>query len=181
MNRIIRVYGIISGAVTILLMLITGIIMKSNGVNYHGYGMFIGYAGMILSFSFIFLAIDAYKKSHGSVNFKQGFKIGLWITVIASICYVIGWTIVYHTMVPDFMDQYARYAIDNMRESGATEAAITEETENMQAMAESYKNPLIFIAFTLLEIFPVGLLISLMAATIAHFRNKKQNPTFDRL
>jgi hypothetical protein len=41
------------------------------------------------------------------VIFEHSFEIGLFISLIASTIYVIGWLINYYFFIPDFMDKYA--------------------------------------------------------------------------
>lgn len=53
-------------------------------------GAFYGYASMIIAFSMIFVAIKSYRDKHleGAITFKTAFKIGFYITLIASTMYV---------------------------------------------------------------------------------------------
>jgi hypothetical protein len=61
-----------------------------------------------------------------------------------------------------------------MQAEGASQAAIQAEAAEMNAMAESYRNPLFRIPMTFVEIFPVGLLVALISAAL--LRNPKMLP-----
>ena len=53
-----------------------------------------------------------------------------------------------------------------MRAAGASEAAIQAKTLELQKSAAAYKNPLVNVAMTFIEPFPVGLLITLISAAV---------------
>jgi hypothetical protein len=105
-------------------------------------------------------------RSAGQLTFGQGFTVGLLITLISSLCYVVTWQIVYYNFIPDFMDRYAAYMVEQLRASGESAAAIEEKTREMQAFKTMYANPLVNAAFTFLEPFPVGVLVSLISAAL---------------
>ncbi len=63
-------------------------------LQYAGYfdlntGMVVGYTSMVVAFSMIFFAIRNYRDNlnNGSITFGKGFRIGILITVIASLVY----------------------------------------------------------------------------------------------
>ena len=56
--------------------------------------------------------------------------------------------------------------IKKMQHDGKSQEEIDKKREEMKMFAEWYKNPLIRFGMTLLEIFPVGLVITLIAAGI---------------
>ena len=73
----------------------------------------------------------------------------------------------------EFMDQYMEHTIEKLETSGEDQAVIDEEIENMTKMMEAYENPLIRIGVTFVEIFPVGLLITLICAAILKKKSDK--------
>ncbi len=64
------------------------------------------------------------------------------------------------------MDQYYQYSVEQLRSSGRPPEVIEREIAEMEAFVEMYHNPLVRIGITLLEIFPVALIISLISAAI---------------
>jgi ABC-type sugar transport system permease subunit len=179
MKKTVQVYGLIAGLVVATLMLISTSIHCANGD--FDNGMIYGYGIMILSFSLIFVAIKNYrdKFNGGLISFGKAFKIGLFITLVASTIYVIAWQIDYRFFVPDFMDKYTVYMLDKLRASGASQAEISKQALEMAKMSEMYKNPLFNILLTYVEIVPVGLVVSLISALVLKRKTPKQQvPAF---
>jgi Protein of unknown function (DUF4199) len=166
MKKIVIVNGLIAGAIVSAMFLITMGLYHNQG-NFDG-GMWIGYASMLLAFSLIFVAIIRYrdKYNNGAISFGKAFRIGLYITLIASTIYVVAWLVDYYVFIPDFADKYAASMIDKLKTSGASAAEIAATTKQMDSFKEMYKNPVMVVLFTYLEILPVGLLLTLIAALI---------------
>jgi Protein of unknown function (DUF4199) len=166
MKKIVIVNGLIAGAITAGMFLITMGLYHKEG-NFDG-GMWFGYASMLLAFSLIFVAIIRYrdKYNNGAISFGKAFRIGLYITLIASTIYVVTWLIDYYVFIPDFAEKYAASMIDKLKAGGASVAEIAKHTKEMNSFKEMYKNPLFVILFTYIEILPVGLLLSLIASLI---------------
>ncbi|MEQ8684384.1 MAG: DUF4199 domain-containing protein [Imperialibacter sp.] len=177
MRKVIITYGLIAGAIVVVLMYLTMPIGKENG-NYD-LGMVLGYVSMIAALSMIFFGVKAFRDKYlnGSITFGKALLTGLAITLVAGIVYCIGWEIYYNTVAPDFMTDYTNFYIEKMKDEGASQAEIDEMTASMDAMAENYKNPVVRFGMTLLEIFPVGLVISLVCAVL--FRSKNFLPVTD--
>lgn len=102
----------------------------------------------------------------GVISFKKALLPGLWITLIGSVMYSLGWEIAYHNFLPDFMEKYADAAINMMREEGKPESEIVKEQKNMKDWVELYKIFPIRFGMTLLEVIPVGLLVTLFSALV---------------
>ena len=166
MKKIVIVNGVIAGLIVAAMFFITMGIYHKDG-NYEG-SMWVGYASMLLAFSLIFVAIIRYrdKYNNGSISFGKAFKIGLYITIIASTIYVVAWLIDYYVFIPDFAEKYAAHMLDKLKASGASAAEIAKQTKEMANFTEMYKNPVMVVLFTYLEILPVGLLLTLVASFI---------------
>ncbi len=179
MKKIVITNGLISGAIVSTLMGISMAFYSKNANMDHS--MVMGYAMMLLSFSLIFVAIKVYrdKQNGGVITFGTGFTIGILISLIASAIYVATWAVEYHYFFPDFMNKYSAHIIEKMKASGATQAAIDKQVTEMNTRAEEYKKPVFFVLFTFAEIFPVGLLVSVVAALILKKKNKTPHVTFD--
>jgi len=166
MKRNILVCGLISGTI-LSVMMVASIAYCYAVQNFEG-SMVVGYAAMILAFSLIFVGIKNFRDKYngGSVNFGTAFKIGAYITLIASTMYVLAWLFDYYLFVPDFMDVYSLKMISQTKESGATEQEILDKTAEMASFKEMYKNPFFIILITYAEVAPIGLVISLISAWI---------------
>lgn len=171
MKKIILVYGLLAGLIVSAIGIISTAYFCKKGD--FDNGMIFGYGSMILAFAMIFAGIKNYrdKYNNGIIRFGPAFKIGLFITLIASTLYVIAWIINYHFFNPNFYESYSNLMIDRLKSSGAGAAKIAAETADMNKMKEMSKNELFVILMTYAEIVPVGLLVSLIAALILKKKN----------
>ncbi len=121
---------------------------------------------MILALSLFFVGVKNFrdKYNNGVVSFGKAFKIGLYITIVASIMYVLAWIIDYYIFIPDFMDKYSRHVISQAQTSGASTGVIAAKTKDINNMRDMYRNPLMLVLLTYMEIFLVGLVISIITA-----------------
>ncbi len=167
MKKIILTYGLISGAIAAAMMLAMALYV-GNDPNHFKNGEIFGYTGILLSMLLVFLGVRAYRDQFagGRLTFGQGFQVGILITLISCVCYVLAWQVIYRTLMPDFMEQFMEYSINQMKNDGATEAAIAAKTAELTHFGEMYKNPLVNIAFTFLEPLPIGLAVTLATAGI---------------
>lgn len=166
MKKTVLTYGGIAGGAIVILMFISMSLLEGDNPNFK-LAEILGYITMIGALSLIFVAIKTYRDREldGVINFGKAFKIGLMITLVASAIYIAGWMIYSSTGgASEFMEQYTQYTIEEMRKSGEPQEVIDQKITEMEKFQEMYKNPLVKIGFTFLEIFPVGLLISLIAA-----------------
>ncbi|GLU52542.1 DUF4199 domain-containing protein [Dyadobacter frigoris] len=166
MKRNIIVCGLIAGAI-VSIMTVTSTSLCYTSGDFEG-SMVVGYVSMILAFSLIYVAVKNFrdKFNGGTVTFGKAFKIGLYISLIASTIYVLVWLVDYYLFVPDFMDKYSAAMIKKVREEGSTLTEINKTVAEMNGYKEMYKNPLFVILLTYTEILPVGLIVSLICALI---------------
>ena len=127
-----------------------------------------GFASMIVALSTVFLGIKKYRDVYlnGVISFGKAFLIGLYISLIASTMYVLTWTVISDLYMPNFMENYVEAQLNAFEQTAATAEEISQKREELNAMAESYKNPVIKALYTYMEIFPVGLLITLISSLI---------------
>jgi hypothetical protein len=175
MKNTVTRFGLFSGAILAVLGGIQIVLYKNDTLNF-GNGHFAGFASMFLAFLMVFFGIRAYREKDGggAISFGRAFKVGILITLITCTIYVIAWEIIYYGFMPDFMDNYSKYTLDKMRAAGESAATITTKQAEMARFAEMYKNPLVNIPLTFLEIFPVGLIVTLVSAAI--LRRKPSDP-----
>jgi len=164
MKRTIWVFGVISGLISSVLMLAT--LPFAHRIGYE-HSLFVGYTVIVAAMLLVFFGIKSYRDTNGGhISFGKGFLIGLAITLISCVFYVVTWEIMYFGFMPHFLDNYGDYMIQKMQASGATQAAIQSKLEELKHMREMYNNPLINAAMTFIEPFPVGLGITLISAAV---------------
>tara|TARA_R110000868_G_scaffold259361_1_gene517133 strand:+ start:35564 stop:36139 length:576 start_codon:yes stop_codon:yes gene_type:complete len=172
MNRIILVYGSITGA-TIIGSMMLGIYAAKSGGNSFFASETIGYSIMLIGFSMIFVATKKYRDEElgGIIKFGTAFKIGIGISLLAGIVYVFTWEVNLYVTDYAFINEYTNSIIEKARNSGATSSEMEEIIQQMDQMKDQYENLLYRLPITFTEIFPVGLLISLISAGL--FRNPR--------
>jgi hypothetical protein len=165
MKRIVLIFGLISGALMAIFMFATMPFIDKIGFDK---GLIVGYTNIVLAFILVFFGIRSYRENvnGGAVTFGRAFLIGILITLISSVCYMIAWQILFHNFMPDFFDKYAAHVIEKARASGATPEALQAQTQEMDQMKQLVKNPFFHNLFVFLEPFPVGLVITLISALI---------------
>jgi multidrug efflux pump subunit AcrB len=167
MKRIVFTFGLISAFILSTMIVVT-IPLCMNGMMDFEQSEVIGYSAMILAFSMVFLGIRTYreKQSGGVITFGRAFKVGILITLVTCAVYVVTWEILYWGFVPDFDQKFAEHTIQKSRESGASAVEIAKLEKQMAQFREWYKNPLLNAGITFMEIFPIGLIVTLVSAAI---------------
>lgn len=180
MKKTVLTFGLISGAISSGLMLLTIPFMDRIGFDY---GVIVGYTGMVLAFLLVFFGIKSYRDNVGDgyITFGRAFKVGILIVLISSICYVVTWEILYFNFLPDFADKYANYLIEKERAAGASAEQIAQTTQKIESMRWILANPLTNGAVAFLEPLPVGLLMTLISAAILRKRRPQEVDGPERL
>lgn len=114
----------------------------------------------------------------GRLTFGRGFAVGLLITLISSACYVGTWEIVYYRVMPDFAEKYAAHMVERVNASGASQQKVEETERKAEQFKVMYDNPAINVAMTFVEVFPIGLVVTLASAGI--LRRKVSAPDHPR-
>ena len=168
MRKIILIYGAIAGMLMDVMFLVSFSLMEKGILPKHS--ELLGYSTMIIVLSLIFFGVKSFRDKHntGAMTYWKGFKVGISIAAVASLFYAGGWEIYYNStdLKDTFMQKYTDQILKNMQEEGKSQQEIDKKREEMNSMAEMYKNPFIRFGMTLMEIFPVGLAITLISAGI---------------
>jgi hypothetical protein len=184
MKKIIIICGSVAGLIVTSMMLasISGCISGSDFEGGIG-NMLLGYSSMVVAFSLIFVGVKNYrdKQNDGIITFGRSLKIGLLITLVASTIYVIVWQIDYYFFIPDFYEKYSAHIIRDMKAQGATQVQIQQQMAVNKSNGEMYRNPLFNAMFTYIEILPVGIIMSLLAALILKRKPKNDNMVMSRV
>jgi hypothetical protein len=176
MRKIVLTFGLISGAILAAMMVLALLFQDQIGFDR---GAIVGYTSMVLAFLMVYFGVRAYRDgvAGGRVGFGRAFSVGLMITLVASVCYVATWEVIYFNFMPDFGDKYAAYVIAKAKDAGATDAQIAERERQMAEFKAMYANPLVNVAYTLLEPLPVGLLFTLVSAGVLSRKGRREDGT----
>jgi len=176
MKRTIAVFGVIAGIILATFISIAMPYSEHASSDSMATSMFVGYTVQLLAFSMIFFAIRNYRDKYngGVISFGKAFGIGLWISLIGSAFYVIAWAIVYHTVMPDFMDTWGAAQVQSAVARGASAKEIAKIEQQVAQGKEMYSTWWGFAGITLMEIFPTGLIVTLISAPILKRKEKKE-------
>ena len=174
MIRLIALYGSIAGLIVAIPMV--WMMMTLTPESAPDYGVVYGYLTMIVALSAVFLGIKHYRDRvlGGAIRFGTALLVGLGISAVASLCYVIGWEISLAFSGFDFVGSYSKHIVEAAREKGASPAELQKAMEDAESFVRIYANPLYRMSVTFVEMFPVGVLISLISAAL--LRNSRLLP-----
>jgi|SRR5688572_14845116 len=172
MKNIVLRNGIIAGLIVGIPMLVYFLSLPADA-SLSPNMMVITYLVMLVALSMVFVGIKQYRDRElgGVIKFGPALLVGLGISAVAGIIYAIAWEICVAIMTFDFTAYYANQMIEQARASGAGEEGIATATANAAGFTAMYANPLFRIPMTFLEIFPVGIVVSLISAGL--LRNSK--------
>lgn len=174
MIRNILMYGAISGVVVGALML--GVTVPSMDHVSGGIGMVIGYATMLIALSAVFVGVKRYRdiERGGVIGFWTALGMGLGISFVASLFYVAAWELTQAVTHMDFATDYGNAMIAQAKAHGMTGAALQKAIDEAHNFMAQYRNPLFRLPMTFVEMFPVGVLVSLITAAL--LRNSRFLP-----
>ncbi len=173
MKKNVFVYGLIAGICIATFMSFS--IAYCYAKNSFEGSMLLGYTAMLLSFSLIFVGVKKYRDQQlgGLISFKKALVMALYMALIASTLYVLGWMIAYYAFFPDFMEKLAAYQLSPEKISQMSADQVSGIRQQMETFKQWYASPLGVAGATYMEIIPVGLLVSLITALI--LKRKKVN------
>jgi hypothetical protein len=174
MLRYILIYGVVAGVIVgVPLSVLT---LSMSGQAMMSYGMLVGYLTMLIALSAVFLAIKRHRDVDlgGVIRFWPALGLGLGISAVAGVIYVIAWEVSCALAHADFAGAYARAMIAEQAAKGVSGAALEHVRAAMEQFKVRYANPLYRLPMTFAEIFPVGVIVSLVSAGL--LRNSRFMP-----
>jgi hypothetical protein len=173
MTRIILIFGTVAGLIVAVPMcLLVAHAEPGSAATSH----FTGYLIMLLALSLIFFGVKRLRDRElgGAIRFVPALLAGLGISAVAGVIYVIGWEITLAVTDFAFVDTYSTAAVEAARAKGASAADVAAVVAQMDEFRRQYANPFFRLPMTFIEIFPVGVLISLISAAL--LRNSRFLP-----
>lgn len=174
MLKSILIHGVIAGVIVGAPMFVGFALIEGHPPM--AVSMAIGYATMLIALSTVFLAIKRQRDTAGGgvIKFWPALGMGLAISAIAGVFYVGTWELTQAVTGMDFAGDYARTMIAERQAAGASPAEIAAMRTEMAAFAVQYADPLYRLPMTFAEIFPVGVLVSVVSAAL--LRNSRFLP-----
>lgn len=173
MSRIILIFGVIAGLVVAVPMCV---LVANSEHGSAATSLFTGYLIMLLALSLVFFGVKRLRDRElgGAIRFVPALLAGLGISAVAGVIYVIGWEITLAVTDYAFIDSYSTATIDAARAKGSSAAELAAVVAQMDEFRRQYANPLFRLPMTFVEIFPVGVLVSLISAAL--LRNSRFLP-----
>jgi hypothetical protein len=171
MKKTVLTFGLIAGAILSVMMAVTIPFHESIGFER---AQVIGYTSMVLAFLLIFFGVRSYRDNvaGGTVRFGRALGVGMLIAVVASLCYVVTWQVIYYRFAPDFLTKMQAHMLEKARIDGESAEALAKRKAEMDKFAELYRNPAINAAVTFVEPLPVALIVSLVSAGVLSRRRR---------
>ena len=173
MRKIVVIFGLISGAISSLMMI--ALVTFGDRIGFDR-GAVIGNTSIVLSFLMVFFGIRTYRDNigNGHITFSKAFAVGLSITVISCIFYVVTWEVIYYNFIPGFWDTYGAHLVEKLTASGASPAVVQAKLQQVRKYKELYKNPFFNAVLTFIHPFPIGLVITLFSALVLRRKPRSQ-------
>jgi len=139
-----------------------------------------GYLSMLIALSLIFVGTKRYRDNElgGVISFTKALLLGLSISFTAGIFYTLVWEIYTSISGNNFLESYLEGLLEAKKAEGVTGVALEAYVAQLDAMRIQYSKPINRLFITFLEIFPVGLLVSLLSAGL--LRNSGFLPAVNR-
>lgn len=179
MKKIVITYGLISAGISAIMWTCIALLMRNGSFDH---GMIIGYTSMLLSIFVIYFAMKNYRDNvtGGKIKFGKALLIGLYISIIFAVCYVITWMILRQTLLPDFVDNYIAYEKKGLQQAGLSPEAMSKKLAEIEKMRAMFANPWMEALMVFTEPWPVAILVTLVSAFIVS-RKRKQEDSRDVL
>src|SRR4029450_8531935 len=97
MKRTVLTFGLISGVISSIMMLLTVPFLDRIGFDH---GEILGYSAIVLSFLLVFFGVRSYRDNvaGGALSFGRALAVGLLITLISCAFYVATWELIYYKL-----------------------------------------------------------------------------------
>ena len=166
MKRYVLRYGLISGAIMIAIGLINWFFF-ADAIGYHA-SEIVGYASMIAGLMCVPLAIKYYRDqlNQGQASLKEGMKIGMGVSLIASIMMFFQTTIFFALAWDDFMAWYER---------SVSQEEWAAAREQMATMPDYMFTPWFNGVLLFFTVLIIGFIITLISSLLLKSSDKTMN------
>lgn len=170
MKKIVITFGLISGVI------VSALGWTIASLCYWGFIDFdqaeiIGYTSMLIALSMVFFGIKSYRDNYsgGTITFFKGVQVGLLISLVSAVVYCfgsVGYTVANPGFQEVFVEKYTEHTVANMQADGASQPEIDKAKEDIVQMQKLLENPFIYFAIALIEILPVGIIVTFICAAL---------------
>jgi Protein of unknown function (DUF4199) len=175
MTALVLRYGTIAGLIVAIYLI--GFMLTADASDQEPLGgMVITYLVMLVALTAVFLGVKSYRDRvlGGVIRFLPAFGLGLAISVVACLFYTVAWEISLAYSDFDISRHLTDWFVEAARAKGASAEEMAKALADAKAFNVKYANPFFRMPLTFVEMFPVGLLVSLVTAAI--LRNSRVLP-----
>lgn len=164
MKQTIKKFGIYSSV--LLIVLFTFSFLFEDAMSYSTSEIY-GYASIVLALSFVYFGIKSYRDqvNDGSVSFSKALKIGILISLLASITFGLINVVYTEFINPNFTNEYYAHSIEQIRDTLPAEE-FEAKLEQLETEKEFFANPFIGFSVMALTVLIIGFIISLISGLI---------------
>lgn len=169
MKQTVKKFGIYSSA--LLIVLFTFSFLFEDAMSYSTNEIF-GYTSIVLALSFVYFGVKNYRDhvNNGHVSFLKALKIGLLISLFASVTFGLINVIYTEIINPDFTNEYYAHYVEQFRET-LPAAELKIKLKDLESEKEFFANPIIGFSVMALTVLIIGLIISLISGLILQRKN----------
>jgi len=170
MRKIVLTFGLIAGVVLALVMWVVAALCAKNIIPMDKMET-IGYASMVIALSVVFFGIKSFRDNlnRGQIKFWKAMQVGILITLVASLMYAISGEVYYQVnpdLVKSFMEKYVEHETLKLKERGASQEEIDRVHKQATDMMKLNESPFVRFGIALIEILPVGIIVTLVSAAV---------------
>jgi len=174
MKKAVLTYGLIGGGLIMIFTFVIATLCRKEIISIERADL-VGYAAMMIAASMIFFGIRSYRDNYtgGSITFWKGVQVGLLITCIASVMYIAGGelhNVLYPDFAPKVMEKFTESEMNRLRQEGASQGEIDQAVQQTADIKKMMDNPLFHVSLYLIELLPVGLIITILSAALLRRR-----------
>lgn len=176
MLKTIIIHGLIGAVIVGALMVAGSLTWAGSGAPPPENGVVVGYVTQLVALTFVFLGVKHYRDRvrGGVTKFLPALGVGLAISAVASLGWVIGWEIVLQISRMDYGKMMTDMMVAQAEARGGGAEAVAQARTEAEEFARLYANPLFRMPVSFIEMFPVGVLVSLVSAGL--LRNSRFLP-----
>lgn len=142
MRKIIVTFGLISGAISSLMMI--ALVTFGGRIGFDR-GAIIGNTSIVLSFLMVFVGIRTCRDNigDGQITVLKAFAVGLSITLISCIIYVVTWEVIYYNFLPGFLGRIWRSFGSEAHRLGGEPVSRPGKTSAGQKIQRAVQKPIL--------------------------------------
>jgi len=165
MKKTILTFGPISAAMMAAMYVVFCLARDSGNILL---SQILTYTGAVLLFVMLFFGIKYYRDhaQSGFITFGKAFQVGIYISLVTSVCSALIWMILYEPVFKDFMDHHTAALIEKLNTSGAPVAEIASKKEEILSHDALYDNPIYRAGIIFIQGFPVEAIMTVIAAFV---------------